>query len=263
MYRIDQLSALLDVIGRTGAVLVGGQAVNLWSERYQREAEPWQSLRPFTSVDVDLLGSQVDAKACAEGVGGTLELPDDPAHTPNAAKVRCRNPDIDLDILHTVNGLNTAEAVQTAVRLRHQNIRLRVLHPVLCLESKTVNLITLDQSIEGRQDEKHLRLAIANCAEFLRELTNRERDPHLLLRWAERLRTHAQSQAGLDVQRRYDLDFQRAVPVEFWRGTSGPLAEWCQQEAPGWQDEVRQRIQDIEEIARWVRELKQRPGADR
>jgi hypothetical protein len=262
MYQIDQLGPLLVVIGQSGAVLVGGQAINLWSERYQREAEPWQSLRPFTSADVDLLGSQADAKACAEGLGGTLELPDDPAHTPNAAKVHCRNPNIDLDVLHTVNGLNTAEAVQTAVRLRYRGLPLRVLHPVLCLESKTVNLITLDQSIEGRQDKKHLRLAIANCAEFLRELTNRERDPHILMRWAERLRTHARSQAGLDVQRRHALDFLQAVPVELWRQTPGPLSDWCRTEAPVWQDEVRQRIRDIEEIARWVRELKERPRTE-
>ena len=259
MYRIDQVAAALRVIGDTGAVLIGGQAVNLWSERYQREAEPWQSLRPFTSVDVDLLGSQADARACAEGVEGTLELPEDPAHTPNAAKVHCRNPDLDLDFLHTVNGLNTAEAVQTAIRLRHRDILLRVLHPVLCLESKTVNLITLDQSVEGRQDEKHLRLAIANCAEFLAELTRTGRDPMSLLRWAERLRTHASSQAGLDVQRRHGVDFQQAVPIELWRSGAVPLAEWCRTEAPRWQAEVRQRIQDLEEIARWVEDLKQRP----
>lgn len=83
-----------------------------------------------------------------------------------------------------VDGLNTAEAVQTAVRLTHANVGLRVLHPVLCLESKTVNLLTLDQPIEGRQDEKHLRLAIANGAEFLAELTSRGREPETLFRWA-------------------------------------------------------------------------------
>ena len=105
-------------------------------------------------------------------------------------------------------------------------------------------------------------LAIANSAEFLRELTNRERDPHILMRWAERLRTHARSQAGLDVQRRHDLDFLQAVPVELWRQIPGPLSDWCRTEAPVWQDEVRQRIGDIEEIARCVRELKERPRTE-
>jgi len=39
MYRIDQLGTILRAVSRTGAILIGGQAVNLWSERYQREAE--------------------------------------------------------------------------------------------------------------------------------------------------------------------------------------------------------------------------------
>ena len=44
----------------------------------------------------------------------------------------------------------------------------RVLDKRPLLAQSVANLITLDQSIEGRQDEKHLRLAVANCAEFLR-----------------------------------------------------------------------------------------------
>ena len=114
----------------------------------------------------------------------------------------------------------------------------RVLDKRPLLAQSVANLITLDQSIEGRQDEKHLRLAIANCAEFLSELTNQDWDPHVLMRWAQRLRAHARSQAGLEVQRRYALDFQQAVPIELWRQTSGPLFDWCQTEAAVWQDEV-------------------------
>jgi hypothetical protein len=67
---------------------------------------------------------------------------------------------------------------------------------------------------------------------------------------------------GLDVQRRHDLDFLQAVPVELWGQIPGPLSDWCRTEAPVWQDEVRQRIGDIEEIARWVRELKERPRTE-
>jgi len=263
MYGLRQLGPLLQVISRTQAVLVGGQAVNFWSERYAQDASPWKELRPFTSVDVDLLGNQADAKVCAEGTGGDLELPDAPAHTPNAAKVHCRQPKIDIDVLHTANGLNTAEALQTAVHLRHAGLPLRVLHPALCVESKTANLLTLDQTVAGRQDEKHLRLALANCREFLRELTQQGRPPDGLLRWAERLRAHANTQAGLDIQRRFQLDFQEAVPIALWRQTEGALRQWSRDETPHWRDEVRQKLQDLEEIQRWVRDLKQRPPRPR
>jgi hypothetical protein len=258
VYSIRQIGGLLEVISQTQAVIIGGQAINLWSERYQKEEPPWLALRPYTSIDVDLLGNQSDARICAQGTKGELELPDDPAHTPNIAKVRCRNPAIDIDILHTVNGLSTAEALQTAVSLRHGNVQLRVLHPILCIESKTVNLITLDQQVEGRQDEKHLLLAIANCREFLTELTRNDPQLQPLVHWAERLRTHANSQLGLDVQRKHHIEFLQGVPVDLWLQTPGVLQPWAQGEVPKWRAEVQQKIQDIEEIERWVEDLKRR-----
>jgi hypothetical protein len=54
------------------------------------------------------------------------------------------------------------------------------------------------------------------------------------------------------------VDSQHAVPIQFWRQRPGPLVEWCLKEAPAWQAEIRQKIRDIEEIASWVKELKQR-----
>ena len=47
------------------------------------------------------------------------------------------------------------------------------------------------------------------------------------------------------------------------REIPGPLTEWCRTEDPRWQAEVRQRIRDIEEIARWVQDLKQPPAGNR
>jgi len=35
------------------AVLVGGQAVNLWANRYERDLPAWRELRPYTSRDLD------------------------------------------------------------------------------------------------------------------------------------------------------------------------------------------------------------------
>ena len=58
MYSIKELRHLLEVISRTQAILIGGQAVNLWSERYKKEEPPWSELQPFSSVDIDLLGTQ-------------------------------------------------------------------------------------------------------------------------------------------------------------------------------------------------------------
>jgi hypothetical protein len=265
MYQLQQLRPILKALGQTGAVLIGGQAVNLWSERFQRPQEtPWKELRPYTSVDVDLLGNQADVKALAQKLASQIELPDDPAHTPNIAKLHCANPQIDIDVLHSVNGLNPAEALQTAVQLKFADIPLRVLHPVLCIESKTINLLTLDQQVAGRQDEKHLRLSIANCREFLASLTL-NRSPEDLLAWAERLRTHANTHFGLNIQHRYRLRFINAIPREKWRGAPAPLQLWVEQVGPEWEREVEQKIQDTLEVEEWLQRLRskqKRPGFD-
>jgi hypothetical protein len=259
MFTLAQLRPVLQALGRTGAILIGGQAVNLWSERFQRPQEtPWKESQPFTSMDVDLLGNQADVKALAESLVSRVELPDDPAHTPNLAKIHCANPEIDIDVLHSVNGLNPAEALQTAVQLRFGDMPLRVLHPVLCIESKTINLLTLDQQVVGRQDEKHLRLSIANCREFLASLTA-SRSPDDLLAWADRLRAHANTHFGLTIQHQYNLRFIGAIPRELWRSASARLHHWVNQIAPAWEREVEQKIQDTLEVEQWLETLRRKP----
>ena len=52
-----------------------------------------------------------------------------------------------------------------------EQIPLKILHPLHCLESKTVNLMTLPQDAGERQDLKHLRLSIAILRQYLTELT--------------------------------------------------------------------------------------------
>ncbi len=256
MYSLQQLQPILTALGRTGAILIGGQAVNLWSERFERQGEvPWKDLRPYTSVDVDLLGNQADIKALAQNLASQVEFPNNPAHTPNIAKLHCSNPEIDIDVLHSVNGLNSAEALQTAVQLKFQDISLRVLHPVLCIESKTINLVTLDQQVAGRQDEKHLRLSIANCREFLASLTA-GRTPEELLAWAERMRIHANTHFGLTIQHKFKLRFSDAVPWEKWRGATAALQGWVEQTAPIWQKEIGQKIQDVIEVEEWLQTLR-------
>src|SRR5688572_25158838 len=43
-------------------VLIGGQAVNYWAERYESIEPELQSLRPFTSLDIDFHGFRDDVK---------------------------------------------------------------------------------------------------------------------------------------------------------------------------------------------------------
>ena len=63
--------------------LVGGQAVNLWASRYDRDLPPWQELRPYTSRDLDYYGGLAEARLAMRVLStGAGRNSDDPA--PNA-----------------------------------------------------------------------------------------------------------------------------------------------------------------------------------
>jgi hypothetical protein len=138
---------VLRAVAQTDCLVIGGQAVNLWSERYEKPEPPWTELKPFTSLDLDLLGSRRDVLAAASLLHAKPLLPVPGENTVNAGKltVALGREELDIDVVHTANGINTQEAVETAPLLVYRDLRLRVLHPVLCIESKTVNLATLPQ----------------------------------------------------------------------------------------------------------------------
>ncbi|MBM3881630.1 MAG: hypothetical protein FJ387_18215 [Verrucomicrobia bacterium] len=47
LFAPQQIRPLLEALSRSDAVIVGGQAINLWSETYQKKEEPWrQDLDP-------------------------------------------------------------------------------------------------------------------------------------------------------------------------------------------------------------------------
>lgn len=50
-------------------VIVGGQAVNLWAERYRAHEPRLDAFRPFTSKDLDLVGTTAEARRVAAESG--------------------------------------------------------------------------------------------------------------------------------------------------------------------------------------------------
>jgi hypothetical protein len=261
MFTPEQLRPLLEAISQTEAVIVGGQAINLWSQTYEKDEEPWLSLRPFTSRDLDVLGSAADVLECARLLSAKAEFPHPGQNTVNTGKLTVSLGDVtvEADFLGEIKGLNNQEIRQTAKTLSWSGVDLRVLHPVLCVESKTVNLVRLPQDVEGRQDKKHLLLAIADTREFLAEQTRNATTHGVLVRWAQRLRSLANDQLGLEAARDHGIDYQNAVPKEMWAETPGCLAEFVARELPHWREEVQAKIDEMREIEAWLRQLKNRP----
>jgi hypothetical protein len=136
-----------------------------------------------------------------------------------------------------------------------EEVSLKILHPLHCIESKTVNLATLPQKDGDRQDLKHLRLSIAVFRRHLTKLTEDGIAEELLLRWARRLRTDANHELGLQATLKYGINFQDAIPEEIWRTKPGPLADFINIDCRKWAEEIREKTTDIRELESWLKSL--------
>ena len=81
-FSLQQFSEVLNIRDETGRpyLLIGGQAVNYWAERYLAVEPQLESLRPFTSEDIDFKCGNADVQRIAR----QLEL------TPGYIRPRCK-----------------------------------------------------------------------------------------------------------------------------------------------------------------------------
>lgn len=153
---------LASVLGlEDNAFIVGGQALNLWAERYAPGRAELISFGPFTSKDLDYFGHRAAAEKLAAALGGEVHLPGPDDHTPNSAVVTAQidGTDVEIDFLWDVMGVKAnaleREAVELLVPVRGgeiEELAIPVMHPLHCLQSRIANVVTL-----GRSDGVALR----------------------------------------------------------------------------------------------------------
>jgi hypothetical protein len=200
------------------AILVGGQAVNVWACHYERDLPAWRDLRPYASRDLDYHGGLAEARLAMRllGARGTFNTGGDP--NPNAGVLKVTLPDgreLLVDILTGVFGLSAAEVERTAVTLAGRGalagLTLRVIHPLLLLEGKVAALRGLPQA--DRQDAKHLRILVLVVREWLREQLP---EPRVVFRAVERLASCTASPDGVHAFAQ-GIDLADAVPTDDMR----------------------------------------------
>ncbi|HEX7842269.1 MAG TPA: hypothetical protein VF469_32580 [Kofleriaceae bacterium] len=153
-------------------VLVGGQAVNFWANHYERTAPQLAEHAPYTSKDIDFMGSRDAVRECAKRLGGTAKLATlDDMNTPSTGVVVFvdeNNHTRQIDFLGSVAGLDDAAIVDTAIKAtiddEHgaQIASFLVVHPVLCLKSRAHNVAYLG-GYQTERAKNQLRAAII-CA---------------------------------------------------------------------------------------------------
>jgi hypothetical protein len=158
-------------------VLVGGQAVNFWATVYEDVAPDLSASGPFASKDIDFSGTKAEVTECAARLAGTPVTAKPGNATPNAGVVNFvddRGHRRQIDILAQVYGLQRKDIFETAVPVTIRAaegvaaVTFMVLHPALCLESRTANVANW-QGYDTPKDLKQLRASIVIAREFIQE----------------------------------------------------------------------------------------------
>jgi hypothetical protein len=188
----------------TGLLLVGGQAVNLWAERY-RDIEPSiLDFQPFTSRDADFYRRVP-----------RLRLPPNWIELPIPTKGRVRivthalqGPKGQIaEVIRTVNGLSAKELEDGSIPINYANRPMWFLVPHTLFQAKLANLKSIDQ--EGRQDLKHFQLLIpvTRCffEDLLKQHTSTDR-PLKVIAWMSQHATNVKEAIKLGHQAAAEWD---------------------------------------------------------
>lgn len=191
------MAQLLDRSPQTrAAILVGGQALNVWAIRFGLRTEA-----STLSDDIDFFGSRTDALAAQRDWHGKASIAGFDDVTGNAATVVVEIDDEShsIDFLSSIAGVDSEELRRFAVPLTGRGYSFNVMHPLHVLLSQLENVY----GSPGRRDEAdgeyyaaRARLGVAVAAGAIRELLAAAR-PRDALRFAERVGELARSRAGL------------------------------------------------------------------
>jgi hypothetical protein len=195
-------------------ILVGGQSLTAWVQHYQIELPAFEG--PFLTADADFLASKTDAQLIAQYLRGRARFPGYDDHTPNAAVIDFAGANGDLlhiDILGAVLGLKEADVRRLAVPVEIEGLEaeaVAVLHPLLVLQSRCVNLERLSEK-RSANGVTQARVACLVVQKYLEDCLGNPARRRESLKAARRVCAIAQSRAGVFVYRNWGIDVLTVV----------------------------------------------------
>ena len=150
-----QVALLLERLEKVQAVVVGGQALAIWSRLFLKDKPSIASFYSISSEDLDVFGNAQAAKMFAATLDeAEVHVPkafDD--NTPNAAVVIGKIGDrrICIDFMRKILGVDDRRIREKYVTLSRQvdngaSLNIIVLHPLDCLRSRISNINDLHRS---------------------------------------------------------------------------------------------------------------------
>lgn len=214
------LDAFLEDMG-TDMVLVGGQALAFWMDRYGVTPEA-----AAISNDGDAIGNVERARAVATRLRASLLTPQASALTSLVAQIRIpsgpagkvRNIDV-LHLLYTVGGLRKSREFTQAVWRESVEIewkpghRIRVMHPLHVLDSRVQNAVGLLQT-KGPHVVTQAIWAIDVAREAIRRVLGQPGESDRLGTMLGQVHKLARGRAGRQILREHGIEVLDAVPIE-------------------------------------------------
>lgn len=198
---LEQLSSLTDEL-----VLIGGQALNHWAERYADTPE-LAAAAPFTSKDIDFYGKPEHVERCAELLGGD-HVVYGPDHGTASAGVVTTQDGVAIDFVHTPLGLQPSEIQRRSIAFPS----LRVMHPIHVLMSRAANVLHIPRP--DAHALKQLRAGVFIVREFVRRDVLARGNVKDALKLNEEAFEVVVSDDGLRMWRVHGIDLMPAVLVD-------------------------------------------------
>lgn len=173
----DAVEPLLAEVQGLPLVLVGGQALNFWAGFFGSRGRLPARSEPLTSKDLDFVGAPDAARAFAQRLGAAMRLADMDHATANYAVLECRDGagrELQVDFLDRVCGVDPKDLEDTALTVSPMDesrggLVFRVIHPVVCMESRLSNCVELAKYQDAHGKEQAV-VSIACARAMLLEL---------------------------------------------------------------------------------------------
>ena len=213
--QFSEVFKIRDAAGRP-YVLIGGQAVNYWAERYLRTEPQLEELQPFTSEDIDFKGNREDVRRIARQLELHPAYPHKVEMTVLAGFIPYQIGDLKsaIEVVHRIPGIS--DAVDTpAVQAEWEGKTIRVLDPISLLACKLELVARLPQ--EKRRDVTHLRVLVPCVRAFLSELLHqvelRELPARDWLKVSNQVLKLTTSQRARKIASRHQIKWLEVLPL--------------------------------------------------
>lgn len=204
-----------DAAGRP-YVLIGGQAVNYWAERYLSGEPELKGLQPFTSQDIDFQGNRDDVRRIARQLKSVPSFPARAGMTALAGivPVQIGGQQTVIEVVHRVPGVPRL-AGTPPIEARWEQTMIRVLDPVSLLACKLELAATVPQ--KNRRDAQHLKILVPCVRAFLRDLLQQvevKRLPaKIWLKVASRVLKLTTSRRARKINAEFHVDWTAILPL--------------------------------------------------